>query len=566
MDKPSRIDAYIQSHPKLSWQLFILMVIWLWHSLLAVTSLFVYFILIKQLRLKEGWVALIGMIALCCYGFTWHETGFVSFLSQHFQQNKIFWQLLLSGHVMGAFTGFCNNELSFIGNIALSMAGLLALFDLLPENIHAKALRDVIQGKSDMPHEIHEAVLKERLQQLPSHSQEGTFLGLSKYTGKEVIIPDKDVNQIILAVGTTGAGKSITLRRFFERAIRGNMPLLITDGKPSEETILWLKDYAKQTGRPFIGFNCDQFRHYNSLATGSFTELKDRIMCIKNTWSSDHYRSIAEDYLQTALAVLLRREQPFDLQTITECLDHGELMLIARSLKDKDLLQRVANLERYETNDITGLQAHLNVFINSELGKYLLHDDTAFNLMDAIKTKSIVYFALPVMQFPGFVPVFANLVINDLKAVISRNTKDDKVFIVFDEFSAFSGDQVLNLVNMGRGQGAHSLFGTQGIPDLRTVSPVFADQVLNCVNTIICHRVNDQDSAQTIADWIGTQQKFAVTAQLDLKQNVGGLGTVRSTKEYIIHPDSIKQELNIGEAFYVTKVNGFRSDKVKVKY
>lgn len=565
MDKPSKIDDYIQSHPKLSWQLFILIVTWSWHSLLATLAVLFYFIMAKWLRIAWWWVVLIGIAAACFYAFSGDETSLLSFFGQHFQENKFFWESLLAGYPKDAFVEFYANELSFVFDFALVIASLLAILDLIPENVHAKAFRDVIQGRADVPHELDEPTIKALFKNLPSYSEEGTVLGISKYSGERVVIPDQDVNQIVLAIGTTGAGKSVTLRRFFERAIKAGFPLLITDGKPDDETVDWLKYYVKKAGRTFIGFNCDQFRHYNSLATGSFTELKDKIICIKGTWSSDHYRSIAEDYLQTTLEVLLRRDKPFDLRTVAECLDHGELMLITRSIKDKELLHRVAELEHYAKQDITGLQAHLNLFIHSELGQYLLHDDTTFHLQEAIDMRAIVYFAMPILQYPGFVPVFGNLVINDLKAVISRNKKENKVFIVFDEFSAFAGDQVLNLVNMGRGKGAHSLFGTQGISDLKKFNPIFANQVLNCVNTIICHRVNDQDSAQSIADWIGTQDTFAVTAQLDLKQ-LGSLGTVRSTKEYIIHPDSIKQKLDIGEAFYITKVNGFKSDKVKVKY
>jgi type IV secretory pathway TraG/TraD family ATPase VirD4 len=119
---------------------------------------------------------------------------------------------------------------------------------------------------------------------------------------------------------------------------------------------------------------------------------------------------------------------------------------------------------------------------------------------------------------------------------------------------------------MGRGKGIHAVFGTQGLAELKQIEPVFMEQILNCVNTLICHRVNDSVSAQAVSDWIGTQNAFAVTAQLDIKQTSGGMGSVRSTKEYIVHPDSIKQELEVGEAYYITKVSGFRTDKVKVKF
>jgi len=94
----------------------------------------------------------------------------------------------------------------------------------------------------------------------------------------------------------------------------------------------------------------------------------------------------------------------------------------------------------------------------------------------------------------------------------------------------------------------------------------FKNQVLNCVNTLICHRLNDDESAETVASWVGTKKVFDVTAQIDIKEHDAGMGTVRINKEFIIHPDSIKQELLAGEAFYITKVGKFRWDKVKIKF
>jgi hypothetical protein len=78
--------------------------------------------------------------------------------------------------------------------------------------------------------------------------------------------------------------------------------------------------------------------------------------------------------------------------------------------------------------------------------------------------------------------------------------------------------------------------------------------------------LNDQDSAETVANWIGTRDTFTVTAQLNIKQGDAGMGTVRQNREFIVHPDAIKQELLVGEAFYISKVGGFKWDKVSVKF
>jgi conjugal transfer pilus assembly protein TraD len=206
--------------------------------------------------------------------------------------------------------------------------------------------------------------------------------------------------------------------------------------------------------------------------------------------------------------------------------------------------------------------------IHSELGKYFTVDKNMFSLPQIIEENAVVYFALPALRFPSFSKVLGKLVINDLKATIDREASPDKrIFMVFDEFSVFAGDQVLNLVNMGRGKGVHAVFGTQGLADLNKVDADFKSQVLNCVNTVICHRLNDQDSAEAVGSWIGTKDAFTVTAKVDTQQTDGRHGSVRINKEFIVHPEEIKQGLRTGEAFWASKVGrgGWGWGKVRVR-
>lgn len=95
-------------------------------------------------------------------------------------------------------------------------------------------------------------------------------------------------------------------------------------------------------------------------------------------------------------------------------------------------------------------------------------------------------------------------------------------------------------------------------------SPEFQSQVLNCATTIICHRLNDQESAESVSKWMGTEDTFNVTAQYNPGNNGMGLGSVRSDKTYIVHPEAIKQGLRVGEAYCVSKVEQFGWEKVRV--
>ena len=566
-----KINDYISAHPRESLQILVVGFFLAWQSVAAIIGLILYLVLARHYRLPF-WVTLaMGVVisAVAIFFETdYFHTNISTFIHNGFHLNFIFWKILFIGGLGQAITFLFQYEFNYAIGVPLLMAGIMDLINMIPEDPHKKAVHNLQKGiHSNVVPEVSHKVVDLALKNLNEDQYDGTVLGVSQYTGRYAVVPDRDVNQVMLVLGTTGSGKTITLRRFYKRAITQGYPLIIVDGKPDESNIAWIKDIAEKTGRNFIGFNCGNFLPYDPLADGGYTELKDKIISLKDEWSSDYYRSIAEDYLQTTLEALIKSKKSFDLRAVVDCLNYKELFSLAREIEDPVLMKKVNSLEHYDRKDITGLQAHLNILIHSELGQFFEKNDSTFTLPDAIRQNAVVYFALPALRFPSFSKVLGKLVINDLKAVIDRNSDGSQsIFTVFDEFSVFAGEQVLNLVNMGRGKGVHAIFGTQGLADLDKVDATFKSQVLNCVNSLICHRLNDQESAESIAKWIGTKDAFNVTAQINVNQGDAGMGTVRLDKEYIIHPEMIKQKLQTGEAFYVSKVGRCRQDKVKIKF
>jgi conjugal transfer pilus assembly protein TraD len=568
MNASDRFNDYINAHPRESLILVVLGLSLLWQSVAAILALVVYVLFIRVMN-GPRWLLLAAglMVALVALYLQASQSTMIGFMQYGFRCNFTFWKLLFQHQSNAAFAFLFHYEFIYIMGFSLLIAGVLGVIDLIVNNPHEKMMKALQKGiHSDDLVEIKDTMVDKALKNMRDDNYNGTVLGVSKYNGQYVVVPDRDVNQVVLVLGTTGGGKTITLRRFYQRAIRKGYPLIVVDGKPDDTNIEWLKNLAEKNGRPFFGFNCGDKLHYDPLANGGFTELKDKIICLKDEWENDYYRSIAEDYLQTTLHVLLKSGVSLDLKQVVECLSYKNLVVLTKSTQDGELMKRVAGLSNYEMKDITGLQAHLNILIHSELGMFFEKDQNTFSLLDVIDQDGVVYFALPALRFPSFAKVLGKLVINDIKAVIDRqNNTERPVFTVFDEFSVFAGEQVLNLVNMGRGKGVHAIFGTQGLADLDKVDVSFKNQVLNCANTLICHRLNDQDSAETVSNWIGTEDSFTVTAQLNASQGDGGLGSVRRNKEFIVHPDAIKQGLQTGEAFYISKVRGFRWEKVRVR-
>lgn len=562
-----RFNDYINANPRQSLMMLIMAISLIWHTGTALVA-FLVFAVAKIFEIKWWYVLGAGLLCVALGAlFGGFNLDLHSIFSYGFIVNKIFWRYLLHNHPDTGFSFLLRYGSAYIASFSVLLAGVLSGIGHDQVTPYTKARKSLQDGNLLTERkEVNKNKLDKKLSRLNDDQYDATVLGVSKYSGDYVTLPDHYINQIVLVLGTTGSGKTITLRRFYQRAIKKGYPLIVIDGKPTTENVEWMQALAEKYGRTFYGFNCANQYHYNCLANGGYTELKDKVISLKDHWENDYYRSIAEDYLQTTFEVLQKARKIFDLRTVAQCLDFESLMNVARETRDANLIEKASMLENYDRKDITGLRAHLNILLNSELGEFFTLSEKTFTLPQIIDENAVVYFALPALRFPSFSKVLGKLVINDIKAVIDHYDAGKKIFTVFDEFSVFAGEQVLNLVNMGRGKGVHAIFGTQGLADLDRVDVTFKNQIMNCANTIICHRLNDQQSAEGVTNWIGTHNKMAVTAQIDTSQSDVKLGTVRYGKEFIIHPDDIKQELRVGEAFYITKVGQFWQDKVMVKF
>ena len=562
---PSQDSGFLE-RPRETIQCVLIGLCCLWQSVVGLLGLLLFLILIRVLRYSAWKVLFVGLVlaltsSLLIECRSHFDLSFFELMRAGFDQNLTFWKIVFSRGFSAAVRFVYQQDVDYVLGFPVLFAGLFGMTEWIPNSTHEWELKAIQRGRESSSKQ-HTLNWKKYFSKPSKQSQEGTLLGFSD-AQEAIVIPDSAINQMLLVLGTTGGGKTVTLRRFYQHAIQQADPLIIIDGKPTEENVAWLQKKSQAHGRTFYGFNCADNHHYDPLAHGGYTELKDKLISLKDQWENDYYRSIAEDYLQTTFEVLLHLNEPFDLKAVVNCLDFRELALKTRGITNETFKTRVLRLQQYDAKDITGLQAHLNLLIHSELGTFFEKTSNTFNLEEIIQTNSVVYFALPALRFPSFAKVLGKLIINDIKAVIDRLETKQRIFTVFDEFSVFAGEQVLNLVNMGRGKGIHAIFGTQGLADLKRVDDNFGNQLLNCVNTLICHRLNDHESAESVASWIGTQDGFDVTAQIS-EDNSTGMGSVKRNKSFIIHPDSIKQELQSGEAFYISKVNQFQHKKVKV--
>lgn len=380
-------------------------------------------------------------------------------------------------------------------------------------------------------------------------------------------LTDKMLNEMFLALGTTGAGKTILLRNLYARNIMLNNACVVIDGKPDPKNIRFLEDLALKYEVPFYSFNCCENYTYDFLNNGTPTELKDKIIGLKDErdWDSDYYKTQAETYLQTALEVLKKVKDKITLDDVIDSFDFKSLKALVPADASERTQKKLSRIKDIETKDLKGIQNQLTLLANSDMGDWLSSGEgETFTLLEAIEQGAFVYFALPALKYPSFAKVLGKVVVNDLKTALYDKHEDIPVFSFFDEFGVFAGEQVLNLVNQGRGLGLYSGFGIQSLADLsRLAGQEFLEVFMGNMNTLAVMRVNDNKTTNYLADWVGKYEAQEYHAHVnDSGKNTG---LVKMAEKYLIKPEEM-QRLDTGEAFMISKVGGFAFDKIKVNY
>lgn len=404
------------------------------------------------------------------------------------------------------------------------------------------------------------------INQRSAETSKGSLIGTDRYA-RRIELSDKAANQHTLVLGTTGSGKTVTVSNIVESAINRGLPLIYIDGKGDYDLACRVARYGQERDRPVSVFAMKgESIAYNPLATGGFTSKKDRIIELRE-WSEEHYKKLAEGYLQCVFKVMEQCNIPCNLTSLSENLDLKKLKSLVRqheaNIPNAQKLMDELNNQDQASKSIESLVAEIRNFTTSEIGTLFEMEEgkPVLTLDQVIKDNGIAYFCLPALEFPSMSQTLGRLVINDLKATMAQQLSQGQkntVYVVFDEFSVFAGEQVLNVINMGRSAGIHAVLSTQSLSDIasgrKENANHFINQVVGNCNNFILHRQNSAEDAEKLASMLGTRNTLEYTAQVS---QIGPthMGTVRRTRGFIAHPDEIKS-LQTGEAFFYSKGSG----------
>jgi len=394
--------------------------------------------------------------------------------------------------------------------------------------------------------------------------------------GREVLLSDRQLAAHGLIVGASGAGKSTTLLRILTSRIARGLPVIAIDLKGSPAFAAELERGAIRAGRPFALWTPDGPGHWNPLAQGNATELKDKLIASER-FTEPHYQRAAERYVQTALQVLEAAGREPQLAEMLALMDPKRLAATVRDLEPalRDRVQDyVAGLTPDQLSAVRGLETRLAILAESHTGRYLapLAGGAMVDLRSALDGPEVVVFSLNSSIYGKLAAQLGTLAIQDIVSATGHRLQASgeraslQATVAIDEFSALGADHVLALVARGREAGVSVLLATQELADLDRAAIGFRDQMLGLTAVKIAHRQDVPASAQTIAQLAGTEWVWTESRQIygPFARGHGSRGTRREVEQYVVHPNEVKT-LRTGEAVVLTKTPVAGVTRVRVR-
>ncbi|HEV2980236.1 MAG TPA: DUF87 domain-containing protein [Solirubrobacteraceae bacterium] len=367
-----------------------------------------------------------------------------------------------------------------------------------------------------------------------------------------------------LVLGATGSGKTVTQCWICARAIERGMGAVIVDPKGDEALRDTARRAASECGRELIEWSPEGPSVYNPFARGSDTEIADKVLAGER-FTEPHYLRQAQRYLGHAVRCLLCAQVPVSLSTIVEHLDPARLEALARTLpleRAQPTHQYLDSLSARQRQELSGVRDRIAILAESDLGDWLdpaLGSGCAFDLLDAVRSRAVVYFSLDADSRPLLTQMLGAAIVADLQSTVAAlQGRRVPTLALIDEFSAISAEQVTRLFGRARSAGVSLLLGTQELADLRlSARERVLERVMGNLTVLIAHRQVLPDSCALVAGVAGTRGAWRTSRHSD------GSATRTRTSEPVVSSELL-MSLPAGQAAVTVLTSGAGARIVRV--
>jgi type IV secretory pathway TraG/TraD family ATPase VirD4 len=416
-------------------------------------------------------------------------------------------------------------------------------------------------------------------------TDDSVFCGMTD-DNKEVWLKPHQRAMHTQIVGTTNAGKTESvIVPLAIQDIHAGKGLIIVDGKSERALLDKLWAYTVSAGREkdfrLISLsNLEESHQFNPLIGGSAEEITERIFN-SFEFENPHYRSLQYEVMGQVMRIFESAKEVPTFQRLHQVIsDPLVLEKLGDKTKDEKLKSWIQYYKLLSTNErdtrTSGLLAAVSHFSNGKTAALFNAGANALTIDEALEKNLIVYFQLPVLLTPFLGKATGKLVLQSLQAAVANrhrsknNEKGNakKFFSVFlDDFSEYLYPGFVSILNKSRSANVGIVFAHQALGDITALGDSVANTIQTNSNIKVFMRGNDPDTAEYFSKVIGTTKSVKYTERQ--KKNYfstqkSGDVSAREVEEFIVHPNSFKQELGLGEALMVIPhEKGTKTVKIK---
>lgn len=385
----------------------------------------------------------------------------------------------------------------------------------------------------------------------------------------------------LFAIGTTGSGKTANILRYVENSIKNGQPTIIVDGKggtKEHDLATVSQKLAKKYGRKVYLVNQSDLSNtdpYNPFSDLSATEVKDMLVSMSE-WESDHYKNLASRYWQIMLSIMIDNNITPIFENIILFSDPENFLKVLDELKTRGQIDDERYLKAVNiANSEAGKQAEISISRSAVVyegdGAKLFGDRFGFNMRSAFKENAVVIVLLNEFSYGDFARSTGQLVLEDIKSLISRLLKGEyaekETLLILEELGVYVNDGIEGLLNRSRSAGVKTIVSMQTTADVDKENPDLTRQIIGNCSDFMIMRVTDQDSAETMAKLIGTEKGIQKTSRTS-----EGIGTGESSNKLVdqfrVSPNEIKNFPSLFGIYYTknkpNEVKRFKTKFVKV--
>jgi hypothetical protein len=398
----------------------------------------------------------------------------------------------------------------------------------------------------------------------------GIVLGQSMLTGGAVRLPlTQDQGHHLLVTGSTGSGKTVSLRRIATEAIAEGFSVVIVDAKGGLDFLGDVHHAAVTNGYRFIQWSFKGPWTYNAYGSGSAGEIAARLLFDEIT--EPYYLRIFQRHLQQVVAAVQAAGLTPSLRLVTryaQAANWGELI---DRLTGDDLhrfAQYVDSLTPRITQDLTGSISRLATLDESDIGRWLAPEgaDRVFDLQESMDRGDAVLFRLDADGQPEPTRMFGAALIQDLVSIAGRRQTGAgrPVLIIIDEFPAIAAPLSANLLERGRSANYSVALGVQDLAGIDQGEDTgLTERIVGNLTALLVHRQVVPSSRELIAQVVGTVGAWTRTRQVKAGFGATGLGSLTREREFPLHPDELSS-LEPGEAYVIRPGAKRPHDRVRI--